>query len=103
MSTIETLNSIFSNTEFLSAHKDCDCYEAIYEAVHGIAPEVSMEELKSYLEMISKAMSDSPELSTSELDSVTGGGITIFGVISAVGGCYKIGEGIGKFIYNITH
>lgn len=104
MEHIDILNSLFADRTFLSAHKDCDCYEAIYEAVHAVAPEVSMEELKSYLETISKALPDSSELSASDLDSVAGGGaITFFSVVSAVSGCYAIGEGIGKFIYNITH
>lgn len=104
MNNTEILNSLFSNPEFLSSNKDCEDYESIYTSVVAIAPSVTMDELKAYLETVSKGMSTGDELSDTELDNVAGGGgITIWVVITAVSGCYAIGEGIGKFIYNITH
>lgn len=49
------------------------------------------------------------ELSAIELNDVEGGigflaaCAAVAGVCAAVGGCYKAGTAIGKFIYNVRH
>lgn len=106
-SKTERLNEIFGNPEFLEAHKDLDNFDAIYKAVLECDSDISREELTEYLELISKNM-DNGEISEADLEDVAGGGILavaagIAGVCAAISGCYKVGTGIGKFIYNVTH
>lgn len=107
MNKTEKLNELFGSAEFLEANKDLDNLEAVYEATLAYIPDLSKEELSAYLELISKNM-DTGEISEEDLENVAGGGILavaagIAGVCAAISGCYKVGTGIGKFIYYISH
>jgi len=106
MNATEKLNQLFSNDEFIKANKDLDNMDAIYAAVLSYDSTITKDELSLYLTEVSKLMgkANDGELSEEDLADVAGGGgITFFTVISALGGCYKLGEGLGKFIYNLTH
>lgn len=100
----EKLNAIFGNPEFVNANKDKDNFDAVYAAVIACDSTVSREDLQAYLEEISAGMhSGEDELSEQDLANVAGGGIGAAGVIALLGACYKLGEGLGKFIYNVSH
>ncbi len=106
MNTKERLSQIFSNPIFIEANKDKNNFEDVYTAVLAYDDTITRAELEVYLHEVSKALHeyDSGELTEDDLSDVAGaGGITFFAVISVLGGCYKLGEGLGKFIYNITH
>ena len=101
----EKLNAIFGNPEFVAANKDKDNFEDIFAAVKACDGTVTQEELQLYLEEVSVQMQKTvgSELSETELTNVAGGGIGAAGVIGLLAGCYKLGEGLGKFIYNVSH
>jgi hypothetical protein len=106
MNNREKLSQIFSDGAFLAANKDKDNLEDIFQAVIAVDPSITKEELQEFLTDVSYKLNaiDSGELSESDLAEVAGGGgITFFAVVSALGGCYKLGEGLGKFVYHLTH
>lgn len=103
---VEKLNLLFGNQEFLEKNSDLDSIEGIYSAVSAEYPEITIDEMKEYLVLVSKSMHND-EFSEDDLDDVFGG-ITVLGAcaaIAAVGGavtvCYNGGKAIGKAIYYI--
>ena len=107
MNKTEKLNELFASAEFLEANKDLNNLEDVYEATRALIPDLSKEELSAYLENVSMNMQNG-EVSEEDLENVAGGGILavaggIAAVCGAIRGCYAVGTGIGKFIYNISH
>ena len=109
MTTIEKLNALFADAEYIASIKDLDNMPAIYASVSAKIPGVTEEELSEYLRAIS-AMMATDEISENDLENVAGGfgwaalagGIaTVYGVIKLVNGCYTAGENLGKFIGNL--
>ena len=106
MDTKERLSKIFASESFIEANKDKDNFDDIYAAVVAVDSSITRDELQEFLTEVSAKMNEieAGELGEGDLENVAGGGgITFFAVVSALGGCYKLGEGLGKFVYNITH
>ena len=81
MKNNEKLNELFSNRTFVESIKDLDNLPAIYDAVKAEAPEVTMDELKEYLETISGLIAQG-EISEEALEDVAGGK-GVLGIIEA--------------------
>ena len=109
MTTIDKLNNLFANAEYIQTIKDFDTIESIYAAVVIEIPELTETELITYLNAVSEQMRTG-ELSAEDLDAVAGGlgwgalGAAIVvagGVIALVNGCYDAGKNLGNFIGNL--
>ena len=107
--TVERLNELFSNPAFLEKNARKSTLDEIFEAVSAEIPEITKAELDDYLTAVSKAMAEG-EVTESDLDDVSGGGISaaavvgvVASVVGSVRGCYAIGHEIGRAIYRWSH
>lgn len=102
----EKINSVLGAKGFFEENKDLTTVDEILQKVNETYPEITKEELESFLTEVSMAM-HKDELSEADLDQVTGGVTFLTCCIAAcvIGGtaygCYKAGEAIGKAIYNL--
>lgn len=109
MNTVEErLSMLFGNPEFLEKNADKGTMDEIYAAVSAEMPDVTREEMETFLISVSKSM-DVGEVSEEALDNVSGGisflaaCAAVAGVGAAVSVCYKGGKAIGQAIYYLTH
>lgn len=101
----EKLNAIFGDPKFLAENRSLDNFEDIYSSVLTRDGTVTRDELQSYLEQLSSQMQihEGDELTENELSNVAGGGIGVVVAAKMIAGCYTLGYGLGKFIYNVSH
>lgn len=104
----EKINAVLSAPDFFEKNKDLASVEEILEKVNETYPDVTKEELVSFLTEVSEVMHTQGELSEGDLDNVAGGSITFLTCCVAacvIGGtaygCYKAGKAIGQAIYNL--
>lgn len=109
MTNYEKLNELFANKAFIEQIKNLDNMRMIHEAVAAEIPGITLEEVEKYLKAVAEAM-HTGEISEEEMENVSGGlgwaallgGIKVAGaVVALIGGCYKVGESVGKFIGNL--
>lgn len=103
----EKISSVLGAPDFFEKNKDLASVEEILERVNETYPEITKEELVSFLSEVSQVMHTQCELSEGDLDNVAGGVTFLTCCVAAcvIGGAayggYKAGEALGQFIYNI--
>lgn len=107
----EKLNNLFT-PGFVNQNCNLASIDALYEEVSKVDATISKIDFEEYIEVISKKMHESDEVSEEALDDVAGGlGWTTAVAIAAgikaatdlIGFSYKAGKAFGEAIYNWRH